>query len=80
MRKDSKMKQQQVTQCLVFLERQSKSGQLWVSTREVADRLNISVYLARQRLLALQEAGAVDSQTQSGCDGGRGQTRYWRCL
>lgn len=78
MRKDSEIKQRQVTQCLAFLKRQDRDGNPWVSTREVANRLDISVYLARLRLLDLQDAGVVDCQTLSGDEGGRGRVRYWR--
>ena len=67
MSKDSE-KMQQTRQCLSLLSRLHHNGQEWVSTREVADRLDTSVYLARLRLLALQSDGRVNS-----CCGGRGK-------
>lgn len=72
-----KVIQKQLNECLILLS--SLNAQQWISTREVADRLDISVYLARLRLLALANVGAVESQTRSGFQRGRGRTRYWRC-
>ncbi|VDZ85069.1 FaeA/PapI family transcriptional regulator [Kluyvera intermedia] len=80
MRKNSEVLQQQSQQCLSLLAHLHQSGLEWNSSREVADRLDISVYLARLRLLNLQAQGQVNSSTLNGESSGRGKTRYWKRL
>ncbi|NIF33016.1 hypothetical protein F3J29_12835 [Enterobacter sp. Cy-643] len=75
MRKDSVILHQQTQQCLTLLALLHHTGQEWVSTREVADKLDISVYRARLRLLELQEKGRVDSNRESGI---KGKALYWK--
>lgn len=80
MRKNSEALQQQRIQCLSLLAHLHQRGQGWISTREVADRMDISVYLARQQLLDLQKSGHIESSSRSGETGGRGKVRYWKLL
>lgn len=80
MRKSREALQQQRRECLSLLAHLHQRGQEWVSTREIADRMDISVYLARLQLLDLQNSGDVKSSTRSGQTGGRGKVRYWKRL